>query len=138
MVVRFDLENRRQPVANVDGASILAWSLQHLRPVSRQRPQMHTRAFVAAVLRPHHRENAQFRQIRLTTEKLHDALVFIALQAVAFDGGGINAHAVANAFTIDSRITRPSTQPNAGSAARSGCGIMPTTLRRKLQTPAIA
>ena len=33
---------------------------------------------------------------------------------------------------------RPSALPSAGSQARSGCGIRPTTLRASLQMPAIA
>ena len=41
----------------------------------------------------------------------------------------VDGHAVANAFTMDSRMTSPSALPSAGSHARSGCGIMPTTLR---------
>ena len=32
MVVRFDLEDGGKPVADVDGAGILAWSLQDARP----------------------------------------------------------------------------------------------------------
>ena len=52
--------------------------------------------------------------------------------------GSRSSCGVSNAFTMDSRMTRPSTPPSAGSQARSGCGIMPTTLRRSLQMPAMA
>src|SRR5580658_1862832 len=38
--------------------------------------------------------------------------------------------------TIDSKIFTPSVHPSSASAARSGCGIMPTTLRPGLQMPA--
>ena len=33
MVVRFDLEDRGEPVADVDGAGVLTGPLQHARPV---------------------------------------------------------------------------------------------------------
>ena len=61
MVVRLDLEDRGKSVADVDRAGIFARALQHLRAVSRQRLQMHARALVAAVLRPHHGEDARAR-----------------------------------------------------------------------------
>ena len=64
MVVRLDLEHRRQPVADVDGAGVLPRPLQHARPGRGQRPQVHPGALVAAVLRPHHREHAELGQRR--------------------------------------------------------------------------
>ena len=85
MVVRFDLEHGGQAVADVDRAGVLAGALQHLRPVGRQRLQMHARALVAAVLRPHHREDAELGQVRLAAQKRDDALVFVRLQAVPFE-----------------------------------------------------
>jgi hypothetical protein len=39
--------------------------------------------------------------------------------------------------TIDWKIFIPSVQPSSGSAERSGCGIIPTTLRPGLQMPAM-
>ena len=42
-----------------------------------------------------------------------------------------------SALTTDSNRTRPSALPSAGSHARSGCGIRPTTLRCSLQMPAM-
>ena len=39
--------------------------------------------------------------------------------------------------TSDWKILKPSVPPSSGSAARSGCGIMPSTLRPSLQIPAI-
>src|ERR1700749_1140132 len=44
------------------------------------------------------------------------------------------------AFTIDnidSKIAKPSSLANNGSAARSGCGIKPNTLRASLHIPAM-
>ena len=69
MVVGFDLEDGGQPVADVDGAGVLAGTLQHLRPFGRQRSQVDARALVAAVLGPHHREDAELGQVRLATEE---------------------------------------------------------------------
>ena len=45
--------------------------------------------------------------------------------------------AVAITSERDSNILKPSVQPKAGSLARSGCGIIPSTLRPGLQIPAI-
>ena len=59
MIVRFDLEDRREAVADIDGAGVLARALQNARALCRQLPQVHARALVAAVLRPHHREDAE-------------------------------------------------------------------------------
>ena len=88
MVVRLDLEDRRQAVADVDRAGVLARPLQHLRPFGRQRFQVHARALVAAVLGPHHREDPELGQVRLTTEKPHDPLVLLRLQSRAVREAG--------------------------------------------------
>ena len=73
VVVRLDLEDGRQAVADVDGAGVLARALHHPRAGGRQRLQVHARALVAAVLRPHHREQAQLQQVRLAAEQFLDA-----------------------------------------------------------------
>ena len=65
VVVRFDLEDGGQPVADVHGAGVLAGPLQHARALGRQRLQVHARALVAAVLGPHHREDAELGERRL-------------------------------------------------------------------------
>ena len=85
VIVRLDLEDRGEPLADIDGARILAGPLQHLRPLGRQRLQVHARALVAAVLRPHHGKDAELGQVRLAAEELHDAIVFVALQPVPFE-----------------------------------------------------
>ena len=78
MVVRFDLEDGCQAVADVHRACVLARSLQHARSGRRQRLQVHAGALVAAVLGPHHREDAELGEVRLTAEQLDDACVFVA------------------------------------------------------------
>ena len=90
VVVRFDLEDGGEAVADVDGAGVLARPLQHARPGRRQLPQVDPRALVAAVLRPHHREDAELGQGRLAAERRDDAVVLVGLQAVAFENGGID------------------------------------------------
>ena len=47
-----------EPAADVDRAGVLAGSLQHARPRRRQLLEMDARALVAAVLGPHHGEDA--------------------------------------------------------------------------------
>ena len=85
VVVRFDLEDGGEPVADVDGAGVLPGSLQHARAGRRQRLQMHARALVAAVLRPHHREDAELGQRRLAAQSVDDALVFVRRETVTFE-----------------------------------------------------
>jgi hypothetical protein len=47
------------------------------------------------------------------------------------------AYFTAMAPTRDSKILNPSVPPSSGSLDRSGCGIIPSTLRPSLQIPAI-
>src|SRR5262249_39516096 len=72
MVVRLDFEDSSKAVANIDGAGVLAWSLEHTRPGGWKRSQVHPRTLVAAVFGPHHRENAQFGQGRFAVQELDD------------------------------------------------------------------
>ena len=124
------LKTAAQAVADVDGAGVLAGPLQHARPVGRQRLQVHARALVAAVLGPHHREDAELGEVRLAAEERDDALVLVGREAVAFedvasighrsmrhrrlDGRPSSATAcrVASAATTDSKITSPSALPS--------------------------
>ena len=124
--------------------------LQHARAGRRQLLQMDARALVAAVLGPHHREDAELGQRRLALHRAHDAIVLVRLEAVTLEDGRIDgAHTKmssraaqntlpgAAALITDSNSTRPSSLPSAASHARSGCGIRPTTLRASLQMPAM-
>src|SRR5688572_12108150 len=143
MVVRFDLEDGGKAVADVDGAGVLARALQHAPAGGRQRLEVHARALVAAVLRPHHGEDAKLGETRLASQRVEDALVLVAGEAVLFEELIRDGHlAVANAPCVtalrtDSNMTRPSALPTASSHARSGCGIRPTTLRFSLHNPAM-
>src|SRR5262249_12227910 len=103
VIVRLDLEDGGTPFADVDRARVLARTLQHLRTLRGQRLQVHARALVAAVLRPHHRKNAELGQVRLTAEERQYALVFVGLEAVTFEDLRVN-HLMAIALTMDSKI----------------------------------
>src|SRR5262249_48699610 len=88
VVVRFDLEDGRKSFANVHGAGVFSRSLQDLRAFGRQRPQVDARALVAAVFRPHDRENPELGQIRLAAEERDDALVLVWRDAVTLENLG--------------------------------------------------
>ena len=150
VVVRFDLERRHQPVADIHHAGILARPLHHQLAARGQALQVHLARFVGAMLAPHHREDTQLRDVRLAPQDLLHPRVFFCgkpvlgrdfrrdsyfrrcrgHQAVAFA-------AVASDSTSDWKITKPSAEPSADSTARSGCGIRPATLRSRLQMPAM-
>src|SRR5437899_1042468 len=103
---------------------------------------MQARAFVGAVLAPHHAEDAELGVSRLASQQRHDFLVFVPGQLVLgdqlrSDRGGAHTLA-ASAPTIERRMTSPSVEPISGSVARSGCGIRPSTLRSRLSTPAMS
>ena len=68
VVVRLDLEHRRETVADVDRAGVLARSLQDTRPCRRELLEVNPRALVAAVLRPHHGKDAELGQGRLALQ----------------------------------------------------------------------
>ena len=79
----FDLEGNRQPVPNVQNASIfLAGPHQHARPFGRETLQQQPRVFVRAMLAPHHAEDAQLGKIRLPPNDLLYAVVFLQREVV--------------------------------------------------------
>ena len=83
VIVRLDLEDRGETVADIDCAGILSRPLQHARAGGRQRFQMHARALVAAVLRPHHRKDAELGERRLAAHDVEDPLVFLTGEPVS-------------------------------------------------------
>jgi hypothetical protein len=94
MVVRFDLEDGGEAAADVHSAGVFTRALEHARPSSRQLPEVNAGALVAAVLRPHHREDAEFRDRRLSCEGADDPVVLIVRQSVAFQQCLIDGHLV--------------------------------------------
>ncbi len=86
MIVRFDFERDRVAIADVDDARVLARPLQHQLAARRQLLQMNTRAFVRAMLAPHHAEDAEFGIGRLAPEQRDDLFVLRLGELVSFDG----------------------------------------------------
>src|SRR5262249_4438601 len=98
MVVRLDFEDRRQAVADRDCARVLAGTLQHSRALRRQLLEVDPGALVAAVLRPHDREDAQLRNRGFAVERRDDAVVLLARQSVAFQDFPVDLHLYDRAF----------------------------------------
>ena len=77
VVVALHLEHGGLSVAEIDDAGILAGALDHLRPFGRELLQPHLRGFVGAVLRPHHREDAELGEARFPAKHGGDQPVFV-------------------------------------------------------------
>src|SRR5215207_9118797 len=126
MVVALHLERERPPISHLDHAGVLPWPLQHMRPLVREAAEERTRVLVAAVFAPHYGEQRE----------LQDAVV---LEVRESQGGVCLLDIQTPAPTsTESSILNPSSEPRAGSETLSGCGMMPTTLRPSLQTPAMS
>ena len=85
VVVALHLEHGRLSVAEIDDAGILAWPLDDLRARGGELPQPHPRGFVGAVLRPHHREDAELGERRLAPEHGEQQPVLIGAEAMFGD-----------------------------------------------------
>src|SRR6185437_7895396 len=94
VVVALHLEDRRVAVANVDHAGILARPADDPRRLGRQLLEVDARALVAAMLRPHDREDAELDEVGLATERLQDAPIFLVAEAVLGDRFGGDAGGV--------------------------------------------
>jgi len=77
MIVRFDLEDGDQAVANIDYAGVFARALHHVLAVRRQTAQMDSRGLVGAVLAPADAENSELGEIRIAAQDLLYACVFV-------------------------------------------------------------
>ena len=75
VVVALDLEGDGEPVAEVEHAGVLAGALEHARALARQPPQQQGGVLVAAVLRPHQREDRELEVVRLALEQRDDTIV---------------------------------------------------------------
>ena len=129
MVVALHLEHGGLAVAEIDHARILAGPLNDLRAFGRELFQPDARGLVGAVLRPHHREDAELGERRLPAECLEQSAIFIRAQAVLGDErfGNALCHlrcaggpAQGNASARAANILAPSVPPSARSARRSG------------------
>ena len=93
------------------------------------------------MLAPHHGEDAEFGVGGLAAENGDDLLVLVRRELMLRDDVGSDRCHVSfapPARTSELRITSPSVEPISGSAARSGCGIMPSTLRSRFRMPAMS
>ena len=113
-------------------------------PVGRQRLQVHARALVAAVLGPHHREDAELGEVRLAAHearrcgRIRRGLRPWRSSTCRIDHAARDQRCRPDATaTTDSKMHEAVGAAERGSHARSGCGIRPTTLRASLQRPAM-
>src|ERR671910_85732 len=115
MVVALHLERERPPISHLDHAGVLPWPLQHMRPLVREAAEERARVLVAAVFAPHYGEQRELQEV----------VCLLDIQTPA-------------PTSTESSILNPSSEPRVGSETLSGCGMMPTTLRSSLQTPAMS
>jgi len=66
MIVRFDFESGYETVANVHDTGVFARTLHDELAARGQALQVDFAGFVGAVLAPHHAENAEFGNVRVT------------------------------------------------------------------------
>ena len=82
VVVRLDLEDGGEAVADVHRARVLSRPLDDTLSRGGERLQVALAALVGAVLGPHHREEPQLRPVGLPAEGPHDAVVLLGGQVV--------------------------------------------------------
>ena len=130
------------PVADVDGAGVLARAHHHPLALGRQPAEQLARVLVGAVLGPEQREHRQLDVVRLAAEQLDDALVLgvgepeLAVWRLGRRPSALTPRRARRASARNS--ASPSSEPVSGSTACSGCGIRPSTLPASLATPAMS
>src|SRR6185503_18016322 len=130
----------REPVAHVDGAGVLARAHHDVRPLGRQQLEQLARVLVAAVLRPHQREDGKLEPVRLASELLADELVLgVGETELAVRSGGRHlGHAKLGFSEAEAKSLPPSPEEQSGLTACSGCGMRPTTFPASFATPAMS
>ena len=93
VVVALHLEDRGHlltigAIANVDHARVLPRAADHPGCLGRQFLEVQAARLIGAVLRPHHREDAQLDQVGFTPQRVEHAGVFLLGQAVSGDDIG--------------------------------------------------
>jgi len=139
VVVRFDLERDHPAAADPDDPGILTRALHHVLARGGQLLQVNARTLVRAVFAPHDAENAQLGIARLAAQQADDLVELGGGELVLDDQLRCNFHLESTGMElrIDSKMPMPSVEPISGSQARSGCGIMPITLRSRFRMPAM-
>src|SRR5262249_15606336 len=83
MIVRFDLERDRKAVADVDDAGVfLAGANENAGRFGREGFEQRPGGFIAAMLAPHHGEDAEFGVTGFAAEDFFGARVFVRRQPV--------------------------------------------------------
>ena len=83
--MRFDFEAGAPAVADVDDSGIFAGRHDHALASGEQTLEMNARRFVRTVLRPHHRKDPEFDQVRLASQQLLQAIEFFRREVVGGD-----------------------------------------------------
>src|SRR6185369_306062 len=130
VIVRLHLEHRHPAVADVDHAGVLTRALDDVRAGGRELAQVDLRGLVGTVLGPERRGDAELGVARIPAEEAAQTGVLLRREAAL--GAALVRSARAPAFKRPENSARPSLLPSTASAARSGCGISPSTLPRSL------
>ena len=77
VIVGFDLEHHRQPIADVDRAGVLAGPLQHVGTFGGQLAEQRLRGLVGTMLAPQRAEHPQLQLARIATQGRNDRLVLV-------------------------------------------------------------
>ena len=85
VVVRFHFEDRGLAIADVDHAGVFARTADHPGGFGGKLLEVEAARFIAAMLRPHHREYAELDHIRLTPQRVQHAGIFFFRQPVGCD-----------------------------------------------------
>src|SRR5665213_1680623 len=138
MIVRLDLERDNPTTPNPDNTGILTRPLHHVLTLCRELLQMDARAFIRKMLATHNAEEAELRVTRFASQQRDDFLILRGRELMLLHQLRCNGHFVSAGIVVatrdvnmDSKIPSPSRDPISRSHARSGCGIMPITLRSR-------
>ena len=82
MIVRLDLKDGAEPVANVHNSGVLSRPLHHILSFGGKALQVHAAGFVRAMLTPHHAEDTELGEVGIASEDFLDAGVFFGREAV--------------------------------------------------------
>src|ERR1035437_8486628 len=148
VVVRLYLEHRGATVADVDGAGVPTGALEHALAGGGEAFQQWLAGLVAAVLTPERADDAELDARRRAPQLGHGQLVLVGGESNLRQLGGRDhgyAHATPaklpccpTSAATQVNSCRPSALPSRLSTARSGWGIMPSTLRPSLRMPAMS
>jgi hypothetical protein len=88
VIVRFNLERRAPPVADVDDTRVLARPLHQQLTFGGQPAKVYLGRLVRAMLRPHHRKDPQLGEVRFAPHQLFDPLVLLGRDVVLIQNFG--------------------------------------------------